>query len=322
MRPGGPRAPGHRARPPGGLPLPDRDLIARLAVAASADAPDLRPEWPLLCQALAALGIEASTRVWTDPEIRWDEFDLVLANGAWDHIHRSVEFLDWIGRVAASGTTLVNAPDVLRWNLDKRYLAALAGAGVATVPTTWLTPEQNPDVRELRLPPVEFVVKPSVSGGAFQTARYRTADGDAAARAHIRSLLEGGRTVMIQPYQQDVDQHGEASLVFLGRSYSHAITKGPVLRAGVGPQVHLFAQQEIRALEPTGAQQEAARLALTAVGRLLGPNPTTYARVDLVELADGIPAVLELELLDPALFLETQPAAATRFAQVLRNLIP
>jgi hypothetical protein len=299
---------------------------SRLAVAASADSPDLRSDWPLLRQGLADLGIEASTQVWTDPDVPWDEFDLVLANGAWDNIHRPEEFLAWITRVGEL-TTLANSPTVLRWNLDKRYLAALSDAGVATVPTAWLSPgpDREPDLHELpglSLPQGEFVVKPTVSGGGFETARYRTGDAQSTsdARAHIRRLLNAGRTAMIQPYQASVDPLGEAGLIFLGGQYSHAIAKGALLSVGAGPQSHLYQHEQIGPLTPSEVQLEAAHHALTTAERLLGP--TTYARVDLVPLENGTPAVLELELLDPALFFETAPAAASRFAQVLRHLIP
>jgi hypothetical protein len=301
-------------------------------VAASADSPDLRADWPLVRRALAEVGIAASTPIWTDPDVRWHEFDLVVANGAWDNIHRPDEFLAWVERVA-DVTPMVNSPAALRWNLDKRYLAALSEAGVATVPTTWLTPGQFPVEHELALPPGEFVVKPTISGGGFETARYGGGDGGGGdggggngggnrenARAHVRRLLDAGRSVMIQPYQVAVDTHGEAGLIFLGGRYSHAIGKGPLLQAGAGPQTHLYHHEQIGALTPSETQQKAARLALAAAEQLVGP--TTYARVDLVNLADDTPAVLELELLDPALFFETRPAAATRFAQVLRALIP
>jgi hypothetical protein len=337
------------ATPPGHSGPP-----ARLAVAASADFPDLRDDWPLLRQALGDLGIEAATRVWTDPAVRWDEFDLVLANGAWDNIHRPDEFLEWVERVAEE-TVLANSPAVLRWNLDKRYLAALSSAGVATVPTAWLTPgpDHEPDLHELpglSLPQGDFVVKPTVSGGGFETARYRTVDElrggggggggggrggggggggrggggggggrGGEARAHVRRLLNAGRTVMIQPYQASVDTQGEAGLIFLGGHYSHAVAKGALLEVDAGPQTHLYQHEQIGPLTPSEVQLEVAHHALTTAERLLGP--TTYARVDLVPLDDGTPAVLELELLDPALFFETAPAAVARFAQVLRHLI-
>jgi hypothetical protein len=125
---------------------------------------------------------------------------------------------------------------------------------------------------------------------------------------------------MIQPYQAAVDTDGEAGLIFLGGRYSHAIGKGPLLVAGAGPQTHLYQDEQIGPLAASATQLEAAHLALAAAEELVGP--TTYARVDLVSLHDGTPAVLELELLDPALFFERHPAAATRFARVLRDLIP
>jgi glutathione synthase/RimK-type ligase-like ATP-grasp enzyme len=240
--------------------------------------------------------------------VPWGEFDLIVANGAWDNIHRPAEFLAWVDAVAAT-TPLVNSPATLRWNLDKRYLAVLADHGVATVPTTWLAPGV-----EFALPPGEIVVKPTISGGGFQTARYGADELDVA-RAHVRRLLEAGRTVMIQPYQSAVDAQGETGLIFLGGRYSHAISKGPLLRIGAGPQDHLWADEKIGAATPTGPQLETATAALAAAEHLFGP--TTYARVDLLTRTDGTPALLELELLDPALFFETDPAAATRFAEVL-----
>jgi hypothetical protein len=267
------------------------------------------------------LGITASTQVWTDPDIRWAEFDLVLANGAWDNIHRPEEFLRWVDRTAEV-TRLVNPPDILRWSLDKRYLATLAAAGVPTVPTTWLDPDQPEPALEQRLgnrldpvfPPGEFVVKPAISGGGFETARYQAGE-SILALAHVRRLLAAGRAVMVQPYQAAVDTHGEAGLIFLGSQFSHAIAKSQLLQRGTGPQAHQWQDEKIGALQPTEAQLAVARAALTTAESLLGP--TTYARVDLVPAANGTPALLELELLDPALFFETRPVAAVRFAHVL-----
>jgi hypothetical protein len=287
-------------------------------VAVSAEYSNLLPDWPLLRDALGRVGVAASTQVWTDPDTPWSDFDLVLANGAWDNIHHPDEFLAWVDRVAPL-TRLVNPPDVLRWSLDKRYLAALSEAGVPIVPTTWLEPDDPFD-----LPPItgelgEFVVKPAISGGGFQTARYGAGDEEEAG-SHIRRLLTAGRTVMIQPYQAEVDTLGEAGLVYLGGRFSHAIAKSPLLRPGAGPQDHLWPDEVIVALDPTGAQLEVAGSALAVAEARFGP--ITYARVDLIPRADGSPAVLELELLDPALFFDTHPAGAARFAGVLRQLMP
>ena len=306
-----------------------------LAVASSAEFPDLRPDWPLLQDALAELGVVASTQVWTDPGVRWHEFALVVANGAWDNIHHPDAFLAWAESVAGV-TRIVNEPHVLRWNVDKRYLAALGATGVSTVPTTWIEPTADPagafvppDFPAGEFPGGELVVKPAISGGAFETARYQPGQAGAA-RDHILRLIRAGRTVMVQPYQAAVDKEGEVGLVFLEGQFSHAVAKGPLLRPGAEIQANVWEHEEIGAVVPTEEQLTTARGALRAAERLLGATATatstststTYARVDLVTRDDGTTAVLELELLDPALFFETQPAAATRFAQVLRRLMP
>ena len=270
--------------------------------------------------ALAQLGVDASTQIWTDSAVPWHEFALVMANGAWDNIHHPDSFLAWADRVAGV-TRIVNEPQVLRWNLDKRYLATLAAAGVPTVPTTWLEPSdrQAGELDPAHFPDAEFVVKPAISGGAFETARYRPGE-VGAARGHILRLLQAGRTVMVQPYQAAVDTHGEVGIVFLEGEFSHAVAKGALLRPGAGIQTNVWEHEEIGAVVPTEEQLAAARGALGVAEGLVGA--TTYARVDLVTRDDGTAAVLELELLDPALFFETQPSAATRFALVLRRLIP
>jgi glutathione synthase/RimK-type ligase-like ATP-grasp enzyme len=288
--------------------------VPRLAVAASATYPDLRPDWPLLQDALTTRDIEAETQVWTDPEADWD-VDLVLANGAWDNIHRPDEFLAWVEDVA-SRTLVVNTPQTLRWNMDKRYLATLAEAGVPVVPTSWLDPIEQPTAVEL--PETEFVVKPAISGGGFQTARYDGArkDDRTEAQSHINHLRLTGRTVMVQPYQHGVDSNeAETGLIYLGGVYSHAIRKGGQLPPGTraGPGLHNEASITPGVANPE--QLAVAEQILAVAEQLLGP--LTYARVDLIPGVDEVPTLIELELLDPALFFDHHPPAAEVFADVL-----
>ena len=203
----------------------------RLAIAVSAQFPDLREDWPLLRNALRDVSVAAETAVWSDPSVRWEEFDLVVANGAWDNISQPDAFLAWVTRCAAH-VRIVNSPDTLRWNLDKRYLQELSDRGVPTVPTCWLANEDP-------LPPgavaAEFVVKPTISGGGFQSARYHPDEYPAAVN-HITELWQAGRDVMVQPYIESVDRLGEIDLIFLGGSFSHAVSKSPMLRARSDPR--------------------------------------------------------------------------------------
>jgi glutathione synthase/RimK-type ligase-like ATP-grasp enzyme len=255
--------------------------------------------------------------VWTDPDVHWDAFDLVVANGAWDNIHRPDEFLDWVDRTALL-TRVVNSPATLRWNMDKHYLAALAEAGVRTLETIWVSASSPPDAADIALPDGELVIKPTVSGGGFLTGRY-SADNREDALAHIDHVRSLGRDLMVQRYEERIDADGEKALIFLDGHFSHAIRKGPLLRPDTGPQSDLWRFEDLRAVEPDQSHLDTAQRALSVAEALLGP--TTYARVDLIPLADGTPAVLELELLDPALFFEIQPSGISRYADVLAQRV-
>ena len=286
-----------------------------IAFTAPAFLPDLHDDWPLARAALSRLGVDAVAAVWSDPDVDWSSFDLVVANGAWDNIHHPGEFLSWVEAREGDEVPTVNSPATLRWNLDKRYLRELAAMGVAVVPTMWVEPGTD---AAFDLGAGEVVVKPTVSGGGFQTARYRP-DEHERARQHVRALLDGGWTAMVQPYQDAVDSVGEVGLVFVGGAFSHAMHKDPIIRRGVGPTQSLIDNQVVTPATASPAQLELAHDAVAAAEQLLGP--TAYARVDTVPGADGRPALLELELLDPVLFFATDPGGADRFARVLRGYI-
>jgi O-ureido-D-serine cyclo-ligase len=296
-------------------------VTRHLAVAASAQFPELREDWPLLRAALSEYDINAVAVAWTDPSVDWADYDLVLANGVWDYIHRLDEFLAWTDRVGAL-TRLVNRAPVLRWNADKHYLADLAAAGVPVVPTTFVEARAgaDPDDRDIVLPEEEFVVKPTVSGGAFQSGRYGTDEAPERARAHIAHLRAHGRSVMLQPYQPAVDREGETGLIFLGGTFSHAIAKAALLRLDTVPAADSFSSPA--SITPTSAgaaQLEVATSILDTAQHLVGP--ITYARVDLVPDDQGSPLLMELEVLEPALFLELHAPAPDTLARVLASAI-
>jgi hypothetical protein len=281
-----------------------------VALAAAARFPDLLEEGPLIIGALAEAGLEAETAVWNDPDVRWADYDLVVANGAWDNIRHVDEFVRWTETLERGGVPMVNSPATLRWNLDKRYLRALEAAGVPVVPTSWVERAAPVDLEG------EVVVKPAISGGGHQTARYEPHEHDEG-RRHIDDLVASGRVAMVQPYQSAVDDEGELGLIFLGGTFSHAIHKEPMIRRGTGPLDDLIDNQVVVVAAPSDDQLALGRRAVAAAEDLLGP--TTYARVDTVRGVGGDPLLLELELLDPLLFFAWHPDKAGGFARVLAD---
>ena len=164
----------------------------------------------------------------------------------------------------------MNSPAVLRWNMDKRYLAALSDAGVPTVPTTWIEPACGRRGRRAStLPDGEFVVKPAISGGGFETARYRPDEHDEA-RAHIDAAARGGANGHGAALSAAVDAQGEAGLIFLGRPVQPRHPKGPLLRPGAAARSHLWENEQISAAIPSEAELTTAG----GAGRGAGPART------------------------------------------------
>ncbi|HSF26354.1 MAG TPA: hypothetical protein VLC50_02435 [Actinomycetes bacterium] len=281
-------------------------MTPRIALATAAAYPDLAADGPLLLDALARHEVAAEPVVWTDPHARWSSYDLVLVRSTWDYFHRRDEFLAWIERVAGV-TRLANPPEVLRWNTDKTYLRDLAAAGAPVVPTTWLHPGDT------FVAPAggDYVVKPAVSAGSLDTARYRSGEHDRLADEHVGRLLAAGRTVMVQPYLEAVDTAGETAQLFFAGRFSHAIRKAPMLGTAGGPP----GKEYIEARVPSAAERAAAE---DVLDRLPCPRASlTYARVDLVPGDDGTPRLMELEVTEPSMFLGHDPGAADRFARAV-----
>ena len=272
-----------------------------IGVATCAAVPDLDEDGPLLLAALADAGVRARPVVWDDPGVDWAAFDAVLVRSTWDYPLRREEFLAWTARCPRT----VNPRDVLAWNTDKRYLDDLAGAGVPTIPTVFVPPG-SPVV----LPAGDCVVKPTVSGSAADTGRFRGPD-DPRAAALVARLHAQGRTAMVQPYLPGIDRDGETSVVFLGGVLFHALRREPLLTVdGVRPPVVVADVLEtVREVAVTPAQRQVAEVALDAVPG--GRQRLSYARVDLVPGPAG-PVVLELEVTDCFLFLSCASAESRR----------
>lgn len=294
-------------------------MTARIALATAAEFPDLDDDGPALLAALSALGIAAEPAVWTDPSVDYSRYDLVVVRSCWDYHDRLDEFLAWAEGVAAT-TSLANATQVLEWNTHKTYLRELAGLGLPVVETTWLDPGDTFTVPTSG----EYVVKPAVSAGSRNTNRYVAGEHDDRATRHVQSLLDAGRTVMVQPYLDAIDTVGETALLYFGGEFSHAVRKAALLEVGMAIVTAAFKAESMMSRDASPAELAVADQILDAVpstGAAVARSDLLYARVDLVPGADGAPTLLELELAEPSVFLTLDgsegAASAARFAAAI-----
>jgi glutathione synthase/RimK-type ligase-like ATP-grasp enzyme len=279
--------------------------VPRVALATFDPAPEPHPDrdLPVLLAALRDAGADAVAVPWDDPDTDWGRFDLVLIRSAWDYSWRAAEFVTWARRTGAV-TRLANPAAVVRWNTDKRYLGDLAAAGVPVVPTRYVTPGERaglpPEGEEFRH---GYVVKPASGAGARYAARYAPGEHERAL-GHLARLHGEGFTAMVQPYMAGIDVSGERALQFFGGGLLHASRKRAVLAPGTGYDDVRVAHPGLEPWTPAPAELAVAERALAAVP---DAPELLYARVDLVTGDDGEPRVMELELVEPNLFLFLHP---------------
>ena len=267
----------------------------------------------------SAVLLGASFEVWSDQRVDWDAYDRVVIRSTWDYTDRADAFLAWAQRIG--GARLRNQPELIAWNSDKRYVADLAAADIPTVPTAFVDHDLDAELSG------EVVVKPTVSAGARCTGRFGPAHHDEA-RALVAAIVRSGRTAMVQPYLAGVDQEGETAVVMLGGEVSHVLHKKPVLRpdevAPVDPSRGEFAAAEamfdpdlVTAGRADDQQLSLARRVAADLARRFGP--ALYVRVDMVPGPDGSPVVLEVEAVEPCLYMGTAAGASERFAAAVRS---
>jgi glutathione synthase/RimK-type ligase-like ATP-grasp enzyme len=253
---------------------------------------------------LRAAGVEVHAEPWTRVGAEaLKGYDLVLPLLIWGYHFDLMRFRDALGRWEAAGASLRNPTSVLRWNADKRYLDTLAARGAPTIPTLFVDRLEPADLTRAaeRFGTEALVVKPQVSGAAWKTVKLRPGD----------ALDEAPETpAMIQPFLPAVAQEGELSLLYFDRRFSHAICK----QATGGD----FRVQEQfgginAAHEPEPAALAAAERVLEAID-----EPLLYARIDLLRGLDGQWALIEIELIEPDLFLGYERRAEERFVEAVR----
>ncbi len=286
------------------MTTPD-ERAAEVALVTCADERYQEPEVHVAADALRAAGVSTDVVSW-DEDRDWGAYELVVVRTPWDYFDRVTQFLDWAARVERE-TSLVNPADVLRWNSHKGYLAEFTAKSVPTVPTR-LVPGPSTDVADQirEVPWEEIVVKPAVDGGARHAWRGLRDD---PSLSRVAERLTDHGDVVVQPFVPAIVD-GERSLVFLGGRFSHAVRKVP--KAGdYRSQRHLGGREVDH--EPDSAELQVALAAMAAA-----PGRLTYARVDLVEW-EGAPVLIELEVIEPDLFLRDVPERVDRFVEVVRD---
>jgi glutathione synthase/RimK-type ligase-like ATP-grasp enzyme len=288
--------------------MPDPVVPRALALATSSAYPAVQADDRHLVDTLQQLGVQSTVCVWNDPTVDWAAFDAVLIRTIWDYFRHYADFLRWLDTLDALGVPTINASALLRWNSDKRYLLELAQHGVAIIPTQLARAGHLQEVLST-MPAQQVVVKPAISGGAWHTLRGTVGT---PAFAQALAQLPPAADYLVQPFMPEVAHDGEWSLLYFGGVFSHAVLKRP---AAGDYRVQGEHGGSVGPARPAPATLEDADRALAAVARL-GHGDHVYVRVDGVVSAGQL-LVMELEMIEPFLFLGARPEAAERLARLV-----
>ncbi|MEZ6089820.1 MAG: hypothetical protein R3C05_17690 [Pirellulaceae bacterium] len=260
---------------------------------------------------LMRMGIKVTNVSWRSQTVNWSDFAMVVIRSPWDYQESPDAFLDALACINASSATLWNPLDVVHWNIQKTYLQTIESAGIDIVPTRFV---DSPTCGEIvnafdHFDTDQIVIKPVLGAGAKHAFWLRRDSAQSQLQA-IESVY-ADRTALLQPFVPSVIDQGETSLIFIEDSFSHAVLKRPV--AGD------FRVQEEHGGIVRSIDCPAEMIALAQSTLQTAPQSLLYARVDLVELPDGRSAVMELELIEPSLFLKYAPESVDIFAEAIRR---
>lgn len=256
---------------------------------------------------MRSLGWHIDMVSWRAPSVDWDQYDAVYLCTPWDYPDDAAAFMRVLETIDASRALLVNSMQLVRWSLKKTYLRELEARGAAIVPSLWYE-----DFAARQVPGFfaahgtgKVVIKPQIGANAVDTFVLQAPV--APARVEELSRVFASRPHFVQPFMANIETEGEYSLFFFAGDYSHAIRKQP--KAG-DFRVQEEHGADILAVTPEPSLIETA----TQVVSLVEPQPV-YVRADFVRGDDGAFLLMELEMIEPSLYLRTEPGAAARFAR-------
>jgi glutathione synthase/RimK-type ligase-like ATP-grasp enzyme len=284
----------------------------RIAIASCTGYDGYKTDEDLLREALGARGCEAVSVPWDAEDADWSAFDLCLVKSTWDYTRKYDEFLTWARRVEAT-TPLRNPADLIAWNSNKTYLRELAERGVQTVPTVWVEQGSAVNLDEVLAEKDwdDAVVKPMVDLGAENLHRVRR--GEPGIQKALEETLQR-HDAMVQPFLPSLEQQGELSLIHVKGALTHTVRKRP---AAGDFRVQAIWGGTTERTEPEPAHVQLAQQAIAALG-----EPPLYARADLVTGPNGNPCLIELELIEPNLYLTEHPPAAETLAEAVAASLP
>jgi glutathione synthase/RimK-type ligase-like ATP-grasp enzyme len=260
---------------------------------------------------LNSKGLAITKEIWNDEKVKWENYDLAILKSPWDYFDLIEDFYAWLNKLQKLNIKLLNPIDIVKWNADKHYLKDIEDAGLMVTPSIFLTKGDKVNLQDyfIKLESQKIIVKPSVSGGSKNTFKVTAANANEI-NEKLKSLIEI-EDFIVQPFLTAIEETGEWSFVFFGGNFSHALLKKAALgdfrvQATFGGTVH-----------PQQPPQNLVNSAQKYVNQFA--KECLYARVDGTIVNNSF-MLMELELIEPFLFLNTNQYAMEKYYNALKLL--
>jgi glutathione synthase/RimK-type ligase-like ATP-grasp enzyme len=254
-------------------------------------------------------GLDITSEIWDDPQVDWAKYDVALLKTPWDYHQKFEHFNRWLDHLESNNVKLLNDYQVVRWNMDKHYLQEVEQSGFEIIPSIFLPRGWKEDLAPLfdRLATDKLIIKPCVSGGSRNTMVLDKQNAHRDIENVVELLKEGD--FIVQPMMRQIHE-GEWSFIFLGGKYSHTIIKKP--KNGDFRVQQIFGGT-IETVSPDEIYIEEAKKYISRYAK-----DTLYARVDGL-MVEGSFMLMELELVEPFLYLSYHPDAVERYYTALKE---
>jgi len=266
----------------------------------------------LLINYLHDKGLIITKEIWNDSAVKWEDYDVAIIKSPWDYFDHISDFYAWLQHMESLNIRLLNPVDTLKWNADKRYLNDIKSAGLNITPTEFLSSSSELELSSYfsTYDCEQIIVKPAVSGGSKNTFKL-TKDNFESNLPLIKQLIEK-ETFIVQPFLKEIETDGEMSFLFFGGKFSHAVLKKAAagdfrVQATFGGTVH-----------PQNPSPDIILKAKAYVNQFA--KDCLYARVDTATINEEL-VLMELELIEPFLFLDTNTNALENYYQALSILL-
>lgn len=261
---------------------------------------------------LTEKGLKISKEIWNDEKVEWKNYDLAILKSPWDYFDLIKDFYAWLNKIESLNLKLLNPLATVRWNTDKHYLQDIEKAGLKVTPSIFLTKGDDIKLHQYfdSYKTDQFIVKPAVSGGSKNTFKVTTANADEI-NEKLTALVEI-EDFIVQPFLKEIEEDGELSFLFFNGKFSHALVKKAAkgdfrVQATFGGTVH--------------PQQPSDELVATAQKYIdQFAKGCLYARVDGAMVNNEF-VLMELELIEPFLFLDTNQKAIGNYYEALIGLL-